>query len=250
MDIWLMMIFLFAGLASGLALWFFFRKMPVSWLLDYDETEPSKDLSARQRLPFLPDALGLMGADALVFILGWVFLGASLELMAVLLASQPLLLVMVADLKTRIIPDQFILALLPCALLLWIADSLDGDPAWLSGLLLRLLAGLAGGAVLFVSGWLGEKLMHRESMGMGDVKLLAACGLMTGLSRLPMLLVLSFFSAALVAIPLLVRRIRRPEAGSDMAFGPYVALATLLVLLLSQPIFRLWQQYLDLMIRP
>jgi len=248
MHFWPYLIFPVAGLAGGYAIWYFFRKMPAAWLLDYGETEIPPELKELQLLPFLPDALLLMAADALVFLLGWIFLGLSWELAAVLMAAQPLLLVMAADIKTRIIPDQFILALLPCALLLWVADGLNGSPAWLSGLLQRILAGLAGGAVLFFSGWLGEKLLHREAMGMGDVKLLAACGLMTSLSRLPMLLILAFLTAACIAVPLLIRRIRRPEAGSDMAFGPFIALASLLVLLLSKLIFAGWDWYLGLMI--
>jgi len=240
--------FAVAGLAFGLLLWTVFRRMPASWLLDYDETEITPELSARKDLPLVPDALLLMLADALVFVLGWLFLGSSLQLPAVLLAAQPLLLIMVADFKTRIIPDQFIIALLPCGLLLWLTDGLTGQPGWLTGLAQRLLGGLAGGALLFLCGWLGEKILKREAMGMGDVKLLAACGLIAGLPRLPMLIVLSFFSAALVALPLLLRRLRRPDAGSDMAFGPYIALACLLVMLFSKAIFGLWDWYLELLL--
>lgn len=241
-------LFVCGGLLFGYGIWLFFRKMPTKWLLDYDETEITPELLQAQQLRFIPSALLLMIADAAVFVLGWHFLGWGLVLPAVLLAAQPLLLIIVADFKTRIIPDQFTLALLPCAALLWIADSISGDPGWLAGLLFRLLAGFLAGFILFGAGWLGEKIMHREAMGMGDVKLLAACGLMTSLTRLPLLFVLSFFSAAFVALPLLLRRMRDPESGSDMAFGPYIALAALLVLLLSGPLFGLWELYIGLMI--
>ena len=243
----MILIFILAGLACGLGLWFFFRRMPAVWLLDYGETEITPELTAGKELPVWPDAVLLMAADALVFALGWLVLGAGLALPAALLAAQPLLLVMVADFKTRIIPDQFVLALLPCGAIFWLTDGLSGDPGWLTGLLQRLLGGLAGGLLLFLCGWLGEKILKREAMGMGDVKLLAACGLLAGLPRLPMLLVLSFFSAAFVALPMLLRRLRQPETGSDMAFGPYIALAALLVMLFSQPIFRLWDWYLGLL---
>ena len=247
MDHWITILFLIIGLAAGICSWLFFRKMPPHWLLDYGESEISQELLDKKRLKIWPDAVALMLANAAIFALAWHFLGASLRLPAVLLAAQPLLLVIAADFKTRIIPDQFTLALIPCAALLWAADSLDGSSAWLPGLLFRLLGGLAGGAVLFIAGWLGEKIMKREAMGMGDVKLLAACGLLSGISLLPMLLILSFFSAALVALPLLIRRFRDPESGSDMAFGPYIALSALLVLLLNKPIVGLWDLYLGLM---
>ena len=222
--------------------------MPAAWLLDYGETEIAQELLNKKNLQIWPDAVLLMIADAAVFALGWQILGVSIELPAVLLAAQPLLLIIVADFKTRIIPDQFTLALLPCAALLWIADGLDGRSSWLPGLLFRVLGGIGGGAVLFVAGWIGEKIMKREAMGMGDVKLLAACGLMSGISLLPMLLILSFFSAALVAVPLLLRRSRNPEISSDMAFGPYIALSAMLVLLLYEPIIGLWELYLRLLL--
>jgi prepilin signal peptidase PulO-like enzyme (type II secretory pathway) len=248
MQVLITILFVLAGFACGAAIWLFFRRMPTAWLLDYDESEISPELRDCQRLRFWPEAVLLMAADGLVFLLGWHFLGIGLELPAVLLAAQPLLLIIVADLKTRIIPDQFVIALLPCAALLWIADSIAGDPGWLVGLLYRVLGGLAGGAVLFLAGWIGEKVMHREAMGMGDVKLLAAAGLMSSIRLLPLLLVLSFFTAAFVALPMLLRRLRDPESGSDMAFGPFIALATLVVLLLSRPIAGLWDLYLGLLV--
>ncbi len=227
----------------------FFREMPTRWLLDYDETEISSELQAKQKLRIFPEAAMLMLADGFVFVLAALMLGWDLHLPAVLLSAQPLLLIMVADFKTRIIPDQFTLAIVPCGLLLWLADSLNGNPVWFKGLLLRFLAGLAGAGLLFLCGFLGEKIMQREAMGMGDVKLLAVCGFLISLPHFPMLLILSFFSAAFIAVPLLIRRRVNPETGSDMAFGPYIALASLLVLLFNQPFARLWESYLDLVIR-
>jgi leader peptidase (prepilin peptidase) / N-methyltransferase len=247
MTVWLVIPFALAGLLCGAGLWQFYRKMPGKWLLDYDETELTPEMQQRQLLPVLPDLLVLMLADGAVFALGWLILGASWQLPAVLAAAQPLVLIMAADAKTRIIPDQFTLSLVPCAGLLWLADGLSGDTGWLPGLLYRVLGGLAGGLLLFACGWLAEKILHREAMGMGDVKLIAACGLLTcnGILKMPMLLVISFISAAFLAVPLLIRRLRNPDQGSDMPFGPFIALAALLVLLLSGPIIQLWQAYLD-----
>ncbi len=245
-DIGILILFALAGLAIGYLGSLFFRKMPAAWLLDYDETEITGELLTKKNLKLWPDALLIMLADAVILACGWIFADSILQFLAIALAAQPLLLIIVADIKTRIIPDQFVLALLPSAALLYLADSILGSEGWLSGLLFRLLGGLAGGAVLFIAGWIGEKIVKREAMGMGDVKLLAACGLMCGLKLLPLLLVLSFITAAFVALPLLIRKMRDPDGASDMAFGPFIALATLLVLLFSQPVFALWDMYLGL----
>ncbi len=241
-------LFLIAGAGFGFGIWHFFRRMPSKWLLDYDETEVTDALRAAQNLRLLPGGLLLIVADALVFLLGWIFLGLTLQLPAVLLAAQPLLLIIVADFRTRIIPDQFIVALLPSAALLWIADSLVGEPALLFGLLYRVLGGLIGGGLLFLAGWLGELIAKKEAMGWGDIKLLAACGLMVSLFNMPALIALSFVSAAFIALPMLIRKLRNPELANDMAFGPFIALATLLVLLFSPLINDLWNMYLGLLL--
>jgi prepilin signal peptidase PulO-like enzyme (type II secretory pathway) len=248
MDVWLILLFCLGGLLCGAGIWQYFRKMPTRWLLDYDETEITPELADQQRLRLWPDLAVLMAADVAVFTIGLLVTGLAWQLPVILLAAQPLLLIMMADAKTRIIPDQFTIALLPCAALLWLADVLSGHTGWAADLLYRVLGGAAAGLLLFVCGWLGEKLTHKEAMGMGDVKLLAACGLLCSLENLVMLLVLSFISAAFLALPLLIRRLRDPERGSDMAFGPFIALATLLVLLLNEPIARLWQSYIDLLV--
>ena len=236
-----------AGLAAGALIAFIFRVMPPAWLLDYGEADLDAARRARDSLTFFPGILFLVLADGFLFGAGRLLLGSGPYLPVVLYLVQPLLLIIVADLKTRIIPDQFILALLPGGVLLWVIDSIRGEAAWGLGILTRLLAALLAGLVLFGSGWLGAKLMKREAMGMGDVKLLAACAFVTGLKLLPFLFCLAFLTAALVALPVLVSRLWRRDAGQEIAFGPYIALATLLLLLAREPILGLWQAYLDLL---
>lgn len=247
MDIVWLLVFLCAGLSAGFCMAVIFRKMPAKWLLDYEDANLSAAIAAQQSFGFFPGLL-LMLADGLVFLLGWLLIGLSPLLPAVLYVAQPLLLVMVADLKTRIIPDQFVLALLPGGIFLWIADGFTGKEGWGASILLRLLAGFLGGFLLFACGWLASKLMRREAMGMGDVKLLAACAFITGLSDLPYLVFLSFVTAAFVALPLLLIRLRKPDKNPELAFGPYIALATLLVLLLNRQLHALWQLYLGLLL--
>ena len=70
-----------------------------------------------------------------------------------------------------------------------------------------------------------RRLRHRDGLGGGDAKLLAASGAWVGLDGLPGVIL----GAALLAIlVVLSRRIagRRDEAGTPIPFGPYLALAT------------------------
>ena len=243
-----LIIFFLTGLVFGTGLMLAFQRMPAQWLMDYGDEDHEAVAVARRkffRFPF-PGVFLLVLADGLVFAISWLVLGPVPDLVVILFLAQPLLLIMVSDLLTRIIPDQLVLALIPGGIALWLIDSLSGRSEWLAGLGLRVLAGLTAGFFLFGCGWLAAKIMHREAMGMGDVKLLAACGFLTGLADLPFLFFLSFITAALVAVPMLLKRLRNPDAEPEIAFGPYIALATLLVLVLNSKLHRLWLLYLGL----
>lgn len=239
--------FIPAGLLIGALVGLIFRVIPASWLLDYGDVDASAAIKAQLSLTFFPGMLLLMLADAFLFWCSRQIIGLDPMLPVVLYVAQPLLLIIIADLKTRIIPDQFIVALIPGGMLLWLVEGFKGETVWWSGLLMRLLAGLLGGLVLWGCGWLAGKLMKREAMGMGDVKLLTACSFVIGLSDLPFLFCLSFLLAALVAIPVLVSRLWRRDASPEIAFGPYIALATLLLLLFNEQIYGIWQSYLALL---
>lgn len=241
-----LIIFFLTGLVFGTGLMLVFQRMPEQWLMDYGDDDHEAVAVARRRFFRFPGVFLLVLADGLVFVLAWLVLGPVPELAVILFLAQPLLLIMVSDLLTRIIPDQLILALIPGGIALWLIDSLSGRSGWLAGLGLRILAGLAAGFFLFGCGWLAAKIMRREAMGMGDVKLLAACGFLTGLDDLPFLFFLSFITAALVAVPMLLKRLRNPDAEPEIAFGPYIALAALLVLVLNSQLHRLWLLYLGL----
>ncbi|MDW7655864.1 MAG: A24 family peptidase [Bacillota bacterium] len=239
--------FALVGLVIGALVALIFRVIPASWLLDYGDADASVAIKAQLGFTFFPAILLLMLADAFLFWCSRQIIGLNPLLPVVLYIAQPLLLIIISDLKTRIIPDQFILALIPGGMLLWAVDGFKGETAWWSGLLLRLLAGLLGGLVLWGCGWLAGKLMKREAMGMGDVKLLAACSFVIGLNDLPFLFCISFLLAAIVAIPVLVSRLWRRDASPEIAFGPYIALSTLLLLLFNEQIYGLWQSYVALL---
>ncbi len=101
-------------------------------------------------------------------------------------------------------------------------------PLWLTVLAGVCLGYLIGGGVVWAVRILGSLAFGKEAMGMGDVHLMAAVGASLGWIDA----VLGFFGAAFVALawavvsPLLGGRIRRA-----MPFGPFLAIATVLVLL-------------------
>lgn len=169
------------AIVCGFAVFLFFRRMPTSWLLDYGENKVNAELYRKQQIPFTPFAVSLMAAG---LVLSWILLNQYDSFFypaAVFLVCMILFLVIIADFQTRIIPDQFVVALIPLALMLWFFSDRK-----ISDLLMRIAAGLLSGLLLAAIGWAGSKLMHQEAMGMGDVKLLAAAGLLTGLQGIAM----------------------------------------------------------------
>lgn len=224
----------------GLALFVFFRRMPVEWLLDYNDQKPTASLYRKQQIPFTPYAILLSVSCMLISWLLMVRIEQPLLAIAIFLTCLPLLMIILADFRTRIIPDQFVLALVPCAIFLWIAN----QHGW-TDLLFRVLAGLGGGLALALIGWIGSRILHQEAMGMGDVKLIAASGLVVGVRGIILVGVLSFLLAAPVAIWLLIQRRIGKNASVSLAFGPFIAGSVMIVLFFRESLLDVWKWWLE-----
>lgn len=145
-----------------------------------------------------------------------------------------------------------LLYLLPCLILLAAGFAIGrtfftGDPP----IFLRALGGcamgyLVGGGVVWTVRILGTLGFGREAMGMGDVHLMAAVGATLGW-RDPVFI---FFAAAFVGLAWVIvavlllpvfKKIRR-----ELPYGPHLAVATLLVLLLHPVIYPdIWEMIMQ-----
>lgn len=125
------------------------------------------------------------------------------------------------DFDTRLLPDSLTLPLL-----------------WM-GLIFNLLTGnvspedaifgaVAGYLFLWLVYWLFKLVTGKEGMGYGDFKLLAAIGAWLGWQALPLTVVLASVSGALFGIVLVA--LGRHRRNTPMPFGPFLAVAGLLVL--------------------
>lgn len=111
-----------------------------------------------------------------------------------------------------------------------------GGARWPS--LLSALFGLAfGGAMIWSVRIIGSVALGKEAMGFGDVTLMAMIGAFLGWQPALMIFFLAPFAALLIAASqwLLMRR-------NDIAFGPYLCLATLILLLAWD---RTWNGWAD-----
>ena len=133
------------------------------------------------------------------------------------------------DLDSYIIPDGFIIA----GIINWLLGIVfvsDRKVYIING----LIGGFAIGGFILVMSLLMDRILKKESMGGGDIKLLFMVCLYTGPFKGLLLLFLSCLTGLLFVILLKERKI---------AFGPSISMATFFVLMWGD---RLLEWYLDL----
>ncbi|WP_020619746.1 prepilin peptidase [Paenibacillus daejeonensis] len=153
-------------------------------------------------------------AAPVVYVISAASLGLVAELVPLLFFVSILLVIVQTDLAERIIPDRIVLIGVVGLLLLRLWS--QPLPYWN-----YILAALIGSGVLLVIGIVGERLLGKETMGGGDVKLYIVIGLMLGIK----LTLLSLFVASLIGllVTVVLRLAGRGAYGELVPFGPYIA---------------------------
>ena len=110
------------------------------------------------------------------------------------------------------------------------------DPNINSFLFPNYINSLIGGVVGYLIIWLiifaYKKIKNKEGMGLGDAKLLAAIGFWFGWASIPFVLFFSSAIALISALPSLIKKTK--NLSSQIPFGPYIILATVLFFVLKQ----------------
>ena len=135
------------------------------------------------------------------------------------------------DLDTQLLPDELTLPLMWLGLLI----NLDGTFVPLRD---AVIGAAAGYVFLWLVYWMFFAATGKEGIGYGDFKLLAALGAWMGWMLLPLIVLLSSVVGATVG--LLMIAFKRHHRDSPIPFGPFLATAGLLALLIGQPIINSW----------
>lgn len=139
------------------------------------------------------------------------------------------------DLDFQIIPDEISLGGLVIGVVLSVlVPSLHGTPSRLLALEYSGVGLLVGGGLLYLTGLMGEVIFRKESMGGGDVKLLAMAGSILGWK----LVTVTFFLAPLLAlIPgMVVLLVKRSHV---IPYGPFLSLGLIASLFFGSDLLRL-----------
>ncbi len=150
------------------------------------------------------------------------------ELSLTLILFSALIAIFFIDLEQQIIPDSI---LLPVIVLFFLHSLLTAN-YW------PLVAAFS--ASLFL--WLIWALTRGQGMGLGDVKLAFLMGLSLGFPKIIVAFYLAFLTGAVIGVILIL--VKRARFGQKIAFGPFLAAATIITVLWGEKIFALAQKLL------
>lgn len=143
-----------------------------------------------------------------------------------MLIASILIVISFIDYNYQIIPDKLILLGFIIITPIHILYSFPSS----------LINGLLG---LFISGglFLSIAFISKGGMGGGDIKLISLIGYLLGL-KVFMVIIISFILGALVSIILLITNVKNRK--DAIAFGPFIAIASIIVMLFSDEILNIY----------
>ncbi len=149
------------------------------------------------------------------------------------------------DQEHRIIPDALTFPAMiwgvVCALL-W--PGIWGVSGRTGALLLALFSGALPAGLLWGFAAVGFRVLRRPVMGLGDVKYLAAAGLLTGIGGAFFALIFGAFAGTVFGVILAFLR-RRKLRHTTLAFGPFLAAGSLIWVLWSLPVCRTYFRWAE-----
>ena len=132
----------------------------------------------------------------------------------------PLLIsVFIIDYKNQIIPNRLNLIIFEVGIIFTFIYSLSNVAIAIN----MVLGMLVGGGIFLIITLIGGMFYGKETMGFGDVKLVAALGLFFGFSNTIIITLLSFLIGAILSIVLLL--VKRKKTNEYIPFGPFITIA-------------------------
>lgn len=158
--------------------------------------------------------------------------GFTLDSLIYIIFTSGLIVATFVDFNFRIIPDEINIGGIILALIFGLAyPQLHNADNHLSGLLRAFLGMIIGGGIIYLTGVIGDFIFKKETMGGGDVKLLAMIGAFLGWQ----IAILTFFIAPVIGAVVGII-IKLKTKSSLIAYGPYISLASIIALFWNKQI--------------
>lgn len=169
---------------------------------------------------------------AIIFLLFYNYFGLNLKLFVYLLFICGLIVATFVDISHRIIPDEISVGGIIVGFILSIIfPQIQNETAHLWAGAQSLLGIIIGGSIIYLTGIIGDFIFKKESMGGGDVKLLAMIGAFLGWKIALLTFFLAPFFGAIVGI---IVKIKTKE--SLIPYGPFLSLAAVISMFYYQQI--------------
>ena len=171
--------------------------------------------------------------------------GLELEFLVLCAAVSLLVVVAVIDWEHKLILNRIVFPSIVVILMVapfWNELGVPRTFLGNSGALGSLLNSLGSGVGAFLL-FLGILLAYPQGMGGGDVKLAGLLGLLVGFPGILVVIWVAIVAGGLVAISLIV--LRKKGRKDAIAFGPFLSLASILVLLAGNDIVSSYQRFID-----
>lgn len=157
--------------------------------------------------------------------------GASIELVLALFFTWALISLAMIDFHTTLLPDSITLPLLWAGLLISLVPVFVAAPD-------AIVGAAAGYMILWIVFQTFKLVTGKEGMGFGDFKLLAALGAWLGWAMLPLIILLSSLTGAIIGIMIMV--LFKHQRSQPIAFGPYLAIAGWIALMWGNEIVSMY----------
>ena len=156
-----------------------------------------------------------------MFVLNYIVFGPTLEFGLGLIFISSLIIIIISDYQTMIIPDEIIILTI-LSMVVYSFISKDTNVFIIS------LNGFISGAIMFSIKTFGDHLFKKESMGGGDIKLLFVFGMYLGFE----LAIITIFLSSFLALPYSIYVVKVKKS-NIVPYGPFLAIAAAFLFLIQ-----------------
>ena len=236
-----MLIILFAafGLACIFPMSLILNRMPARCFCDYDE-KPEQRHEAPRITPRQKAVCGVILAAVFGLIANR--FGCTVQSAALCLLCVALMMVALSDLRYCIIPDELLIASAIFAVIQAIPGVIEAQT--LLAKLSPLIGALLGGGIILAINLLGRILYKKDALGMGDLKLMAVCGLALGSVGIVMAMFAGILAAGIwFAVGMVLNRVRSDEY---LPLGPFLVAGAVFIICFQPAVDKLLAWYISL----
>lgn len=151
-----------------------------------------------------------------------------------LLGAYP---VCAVDTKYKLIPDSISVGGIVAGLLI---SFIPGGVTPLQS----IVGAVAAGGGLFLIGWTATKILKKDAMGFGDVKLLAGYGALMGVTGAVETLIIAAVLGIVVMVPYSKINADKGDGSGQIPFGPFLAVAAPFMYLWGEPLLELYMKFI------